>query len=129
MRSSWLMLARNLRLVLARDLELAALVADLVDQAHVLDGDHRLVGEHRHQLDLLVGERFDAVAGQRNDAEQPAVPHHRHAERTFWMRASARRHVVRIGLGIFGADRLAGRATRPTSVPGPGRIGVLASAC
>src|SRR5262249_25878791 len=29
----------------------------LVEQAHVLNRDHRLVGEGRHQLDLLVGER------------------------------------------------------------------------
>ena len=29
----------------------------LVEQAHVLDRDHRLVGEGREQLDLLVGER------------------------------------------------------------------------
>ena len=28
----------------------------LVEQAHVLDGDHRLVGEGLDELDLLVGE-------------------------------------------------------------------------
>ena len=33
--------------------------ASLVEQPRVLDGDHRLVGEGRHQLDLLVGERAD----------------------------------------------------------------------
>ena len=31
--------------------------AQLVEQARVLDGDDGLVGEVRHQLDLLVGER------------------------------------------------------------------------
>ena len=36
--------------------ELAALVLDFVEQPHVLDGDHRLVGEGGDQLDLLVGE-------------------------------------------------------------------------
>ena len=46
----------ELRLVLARLRELAALVLDFVEQAHVLDGDHRLVGEGGDQLDLLVGE-------------------------------------------------------------------------
>ena len=30
----------------------------LVEQPHVLDRDHRLVGEGRDQLDLLVGERL-----------------------------------------------------------------------
>ena len=35
----------ELRLVLACLRELAALVLDFVEQPHVLDGDHRLVGE------------------------------------------------------------------------------------
>ena len=46
----------ELRLVLARLGELAALVLDFVEQPHVLDRDHRLVGEGGDQLDLLVGE-------------------------------------------------------------------------
>ena len=36
----------------------------LVEQPHVLDRDHRLVGEGREQLDLLVGERLNLGAGQ-----------------------------------------------------------------
>ena len=32
----------------------------LVEQPHVLDRDHRLVGEGCDQLDLLVGERLNA---------------------------------------------------------------------
>ena len=44
--------------MLARLRELAALVLDFVEQPHVLDCDHRLVGEGRDQIDLLVGERF-----------------------------------------------------------------------
>ena len=47
----------ELRLVLVGDLELAALVLDLAEQARVLDRDHRLVGEGLEQRDLLVGER------------------------------------------------------------------------
>ena len=43
----------ELRFVLARLRELAALVLDFVEQAHVLDRDHRLVGEGLDQLDLL----------------------------------------------------------------------------
>src|SRR4029453_6729167 len=46
----------ELRLVLARLFELTALVLDFIEQSHVLDGDRRLVGEGREQLDLLVGE-------------------------------------------------------------------------
>ena len=44
----------ELRLVLARLRELPALVLDFVEQPHVLDSDHRLVGEGGDQLDLLV---------------------------------------------------------------------------
>ena len=48
---------QELRLVLARDLELAALVLDFVEQPHVLDCNRCLIGEGLDQLDLFVGER------------------------------------------------------------------------
>ena len=57
----------ELRLVLARLGELAALVLDLVEQAHVLDRDHRLVGEGRDQLDLLLGESARLAADRRSE--------------------------------------------------------------
>ena len=44
----------ELRLVLARQLKLAALVLDFIEQPHVLDGDRSLVSERRYQLDLLL---------------------------------------------------------------------------
>src|SRR6516164_6916442 len=44
----------ELRLVLARLGELAALRLDFVEQPHVLDRDYRLVGEGRQQLNLTV---------------------------------------------------------------------------
>ena len=44
-RSSWDMLARNSRLVLAGGLELAALVRDLAEEPGVLDRQGRLGGE------------------------------------------------------------------------------------
>jgi hypothetical protein len=37
----------ELRLVLARQLELPVLVLDFVEQSHILDRDHRLIGESR----------------------------------------------------------------------------------
>ena len=43
---------QELRLVLARHLELAALLLDLGEQAHILDGDDGLGGEGLEQLDL-----------------------------------------------------------------------------
>src|SRR5215831_19018270 len=33
----------------------------LIEQPHVLDSNHRLVGESGRQLDLLLGERLDAL--------------------------------------------------------------------
>ena len=48
----------ELRLVLACLGELAARFLNFVEQPHVLDRDHRLVGEGGDQLDLLVGERL-----------------------------------------------------------------------
>ena len=58
-RSSWLMLETNCDLFSLAICELSVLVLDLVEQPHVLDRDHRLVGEGGDQLDLLVGERPD----------------------------------------------------------------------
>ena len=49
-------IGKELRLVLAGLRKLAALVLDFVEQPHVLDRDHRLVGKGGDQLDLLVGE-------------------------------------------------------------------------
>src|SRR5689334_14029619 len=42
----------ELRLVLARFFKLPALVLDFIEQPHVFDGDHGLVGECRGQFDL-----------------------------------------------------------------------------
>ena len=52
-RSSWLMLETNCDLFSLAICELAVLVLDFVEQPHVLDRDHRLVGESGDQLDLL----------------------------------------------------------------------------
>ena len=70
----------ELRLVLQRPLELPALLADLVDQAHILNGDRGLVGEYGREFDLLGGEGLDARARQREHADQLAVAGHRQAE-------------------------------------------------
>ena len=45
------------RLLLQRLGQLAGARLHLVEQPHVLDRDHRLVGESGDQLDLLIGER------------------------------------------------------------------------
>ena len=71
---------QKLRLVLARFCKLPALVMDFVEQPHVLDRDHRLVGEGGDQLDLLVGERFHRASRQCNDADRRSFPQQRDAE-------------------------------------------------
>ena len=63
----------ELRLVLARFSELAALVLDFVEQPHVLDRDHRLVGEGLDKLDLLFGKWLNLGALQ-CDRRQSARP-------------------------------------------------------
>ena len=52
----------------------------LVEQAHVLDRDRRLVGEARDELDLLRRERTDLVAAQRHHPDRLAVAQDRYAE-------------------------------------------------
>ena len=47
------------RLMLQRLAQFRVALLDFLEQAHVLDGDDRLVGEGFEQLDLLVGERPD----------------------------------------------------------------------
>ena len=59
----------ELRLVLARLGKLSARLLDLVEQPHILDGDHSLVGEGGQQLDLLFGERFHDLALQGDYAD------------------------------------------------------------
>src|SRR5207237_8197924 len=48
---------QELALVPARDLELAALVLDLTEEAHVLDRDRSLVRERLDELHLAIVER------------------------------------------------------------------------
>ena len=54
-------IGEELRFVLARLGELPALVLDFVEQPHILDRDHRLVGEGLDQLDLFLGERVEPI--------------------------------------------------------------------
>ena len=70
----------ELRLVLARHLQLAVLVLDLVEQAHILDRDDRLVGEGLHEFDLprREGPRFRLAQDDRALHATPAQE--RHAE-------------------------------------------------
>ena len=52
----------------------------LIEQPHVLDRDHRLVGERLDQLDLLVRERTHCGAREHNRADHTAFAHERDSE-------------------------------------------------
>ena len=54
--------------------------AQFVEQSSVLDGDHGLSGEVRHQCDLLVGERPDLLTVDDEGAHKTAVVAHGHGE-------------------------------------------------
>ena len=75
----------ELRLVLARHLELVALLLDLAEQPRILNGQRRLRGEGLEQLDRIGGElarrlaphdeRADDLAGTQERNHQPcSVP-------------------------------------------------------
>ena len=56
-------------LLLQRFAQIVGALAQFVEQAGILDGDDGLGGEILHQLDLLVGERADLLAIDRNGAD------------------------------------------------------------
>ena len=59
----------------------------LVEQPHILDRDHGLVGEGLQQLDLLVAERPHLGAAEHDGADRFALPQQRNAERCVRMAA------------------------------------------
>src|SRR6516165_10661637 len=73
-------IGEELRFVLTRFFKLSALVLDFVEQAHVLDGDARLVGEGGGQVDLLVGEGANGLTHQDDSADRMALAQQRYAE-------------------------------------------------
>ena len=79
-RSSWLMLETNCDLFSLANCELTVLVLNFVEQPHVLDRDHRLIGENGDQLDLPLGEWAHGAPRQREHADWRSFTHERHAE-------------------------------------------------
>ena len=56
------------------------LLLELREQPHVLDGDHRLVGEGRHQLDLRLGEWSHLRSPDRQCPDRYSLAQHRHGQ-------------------------------------------------
>ena len=73
-------IGEELRFVLACDLKLPALVLDFVEQPHVFDRDHRLVGEGLDQLDLLAGKRPYDRTQQQKYADRVSLAQQRHSK-------------------------------------------------
>src|SRR5438093_7052503 len=69
---------QELALVAARDLELLALVLDLLEELHVLDRDRGLVCERLDELHLAWFERPNCHAGQHDDPERLISLKHGH---------------------------------------------------
>ena len=95
---------RRRRLLLQQLLEVARLCLNLVEQAHVFDRDHRLVGEGLEQLDVMRGEVSGLLAGDADHADGGAFAHQRRDQHAA-IAAQARefavqgRHVIRLGIG------------------------------
>src|SRR5262249_5350697 len=68
------------RLLLQRLAQFPRARLDLVEQPHVLDRDHRLVGEGREQLHLLVGEGPYRGARQREHADRSSLAQQRRTD-------------------------------------------------
>ena len=71
---------RGRRLLLQRLGKLARARLHLVEQPHVLDRDHRLIGEGRDQLDLLLGEWMNRSTRQEKDADRHSLAQERNAK-------------------------------------------------
>jgi hypothetical protein len=73
--------------VLARRGQLTALLLDLAipllqlgKQAHILDGDDRLIRKRLKQLNLLVGEGRDPAPPEIDDSDDRLIPQHRNRQ-------------------------------------------------
>ena len=65
-------------LLLQRFGELPRALLLRLEQPHVLDGDDRLIGEGRHQLDLLFGKWIHLIAGEPEHADRRSAAQERH---------------------------------------------------
>ena len=88
----------ELRLVLARDLELPALLVDLRKQVGVLDRQHRLGGEGLEQIDRVLRERTGRFAAYDQHANHMVAPKQRNDEQS--TESSADNDVLRRRRGV-----------------------------
>src|SRR5262245_9834168 len=89
--------------------EVARARLHLVEQPHVLDSDHRLVGESLDQLNLLLSERVNLGTRQEHCADRVSVAQQRYAERGAKVPPSLRfdQSELRIGQNVGDVNRSA----------------------
>src|SRR5207247_6672621 len=68
-------------LLLERLCEVTVTCLQLLEEAHVLDGDDRLVGEGLEEIDLRLGERAGLDPADSNRSDRVAIPQHRDGEK------------------------------------------------
>ena len=103
--------------------EVAVPGLQLREQAHVLDRDHRLVGEGLHQLDLLVGEGM-GLGSRVTMTPIGALSQHRDREDRPDLRAPLTRPcIVRVRQDVGYVDDAALEDGPAVAVSRPGRIG------
>src|SRR5262249_24755996 len=97
----------------------------LIEQSHILDRDHRLVGEGVDQLDLLVGKGLHRSPRQRNDADRATLAQQRHRKR-----GAKSGSLLNVGVGIFGIGQDIGHVHAvplhqgaPDDAPAPRLVG------
>ena len=81
---------QELRFVLARDLELLALFADLLEQARVLDRQYRLVGEILQQRHQRRRKLARDLAPDHQRANDPLLAQQRHRQHRAYALAQQR---------------------------------------
>ena len=91
---------RGRGLLLQRLGELSRARLHLVKQPHVLDRDHRLVGEGGEQLDLLISERLNVEPRRHQDADELPVAQQRHAQHSAVLFQAARLQEGQFGIGV-----------------------------
>jgi hypothetical protein len=74
------LLPKRLAQIVSALTQLIGPLLNFIEQSCVFDRDHRLVGKHRDQLDLLRCEWIDRSASQEENADGRSIPKQRYAE-------------------------------------------------
>jgi hypothetical protein len=117
-------------LLVERRRQLAIAGLQLIEQPHVLDGDHGLMGERLEQSDLPVGEEPDVGVAERDHADRDTFSNKGYAEERSEAQApcllAALRKLVRLHLPVSDVDDSAAQHGSAREAPADQREGELA---